>query len=134
MVSLNDVSLKLSSAKQAKTEAPKKQQPSLSIKEIREWMECAKQNNVESIRALYGAQPLLLDAAQSGIGNTALHWAAAKSSQQVLQYLLEKKASPTLMNSSGSTPLHSAVRQSWRGGRKVRRRVNRRESVVRRDG
>ncbi len=109
-MSLNDVSLNLSPAKQVKIEAPKKQQPSLSIKEIRDWMECAKQNNVESMRAMYASQPLLLDAAQSGIGNTAMHWAAAKSSQQVLQFLLEKKASPTLVNSSGSTPLHSAVR------------------------
>ena len=102
------------SAKQATAEAPKRQHPPLGIKEIREWMECAKQNNVESMRAQYAAQPLLLDAAQSGIGNTALHWAAAKSSQQVLQFLLERKASPALQNSSGSTPLHSAVRP-WRG-------------------
>ena len=110
--------LSLTAKQETAKEAPKKQHPPLSIKEIREWMECAKQNNVERMRALYAAQPLLLDAAQSGIGNTALHWAAAKSSQQVLQFLLEKKASPALQNSSGSTPLHSAVRpREGEGGR-----------------
>ena len=87
-----------------------KSQTTLSVKEIREWMENAKQNNVEGMRSQYSAQPLLLDAAQSGIGNTAMHWAAAKSSEQALQFLLDQKASTTVRNSSECTPLHSAVR------------------------
>jgi ankyrin repeat protein len=79
------------------------------LKDIKEWMECAKQNDVESMRTKLAAEPSLLNAAQSGIGNTALHWAAARSSQQVLQFLLDKKADACIRNSSGSTPLHSAV-------------------------
>jgi len=76
-------------------------------------MESAKQNNVESMRSQLAAQPLLLDCAQSGIGNTAMHWAAARSSEQALQLLLEMRASTSVKNSSGSTPLHSAVSPSF---------------------
>jgi ankyrin repeat protein len=85
-------------------------QATLSVKEIREWMENAKQNDVEGMRSQYSAQPSLLDVAQSGIGNTAMHWAAARSSEQALQFLLDQKASTSVRNSSGCTPLHSAVR------------------------
>eukprot|EP00292_Cryptomonas_paramecium_P026489 CAMPEP_0113713586 /NCGR_PEP_ID=MMETSP0038_2-20120614/32086_1 /TAXON_ID=2898 /ORGANISM="Cryptomonas paramecium" /LENGTH=64 /DNA_ID=CAMNT_0000640353 /DNA_START=125 /DNA_END=316 /DNA_ORIENTATION=+ /assembly_acc=CAM_ASM_000170 len=54
----------------------------VSVKELREWMDSAKANNVDAMRTLLAAQPGLLNAAQSGIGNTALHWAAARSSVQ----------------------------------------------------
>ena len=96
--------------KQPDAAMPEDSRPALSIKEIREWMDNAKQNNVEGLRSQFAAQPLLLDAAQSGIGNTAMHWAAARSSEQALQFLLEQKASTSVRNSSGCTPLHSAVR------------------------
>lgn len=83
--------------------------PAMNPKDIKEWIEYAKHNDVESMRSKLAEQPSLLNAAQSGIGNSALHWAAARSSQQVVQFLLDKRADASIRNASGSTPLHSAV-------------------------
>jgi len=46
---------------------------------------------------------------QGGIGNTALHWAAARDSQQALAFLLKRGAATSVRNASGATPLHSAA-------------------------
>eukprot|EP01043_Picozoa_sp_COSAG02_P093006 COSAG02_NODE_29560_length_567_cov_0.662393_2_plen_129_part_01 len=49
-------------------------------------------------------------AVSGGLGNTALHWAAAKDNLTIVAFLLENGADVRVKNSSGDTALDSAVK------------------------
>ena len=51
----------------------------------------------------------LLDHQDRAVGNSALHWAAAKDHLQLVTFLLQRGADIALANSSGGTALHSAA-------------------------
>ena len=80
-----------------------------SVGELREFMETAKRNDVDGLGKCLLERPSLLNAPQGGIGNTALHWAAARDCQQSLLFLLQSGAVTSVQNSSGATALHSAA-------------------------
>jgi hypothetical protein len=80
-----------------------------SVAELKEWIECAKGNDTEGIKARFAKQPSLLDAGFGGIGNTALHWSAARDHIQIVSFLVKSGANLDVRNSSGATPLHSAA-------------------------
>ena len=44
-----------------------------------------------------------------GIGHTALHWAAARGDQQIMEWLLSLGADIDARNTSEATPLHTAA-------------------------
>jgi hypothetical protein len=85
--------------------APKTYSP----QELKEWLACVKNGDLERMRELMRAHPSLLNAQQAGIGHAALHWAAARDSKLELNFLLESKADLNVRNSAGATPLHSAA-------------------------
>jgi len=85
--------------------APKTYSP----QELKEWLACVKNGDLERMRELMRAHPSLLNAQQAGIGHAALHWAAARDSKLELNFLLESKADLSVRNSAGATPLHSAA-------------------------
>ena len=65
------------------------------------------------MQAILAAHPEVLSYRGKGcslgfIGHTALHWAAAKGSVLLLDWLLERGADPNLGNNAGSTALHVA--------------------------
>jgi len=80
-----------------------------SSQELREWFLCVKGSNLDRMQEMFIAHPSLLNAPQPGIGNSALHFAAARDSMYELRFLLENKANILVYNSAGATPLHSAT-------------------------
>ena len=56
---------------------------------LKMWIDSAKNNDIASMQDLLNTHTSLLNAKQSGIGNSALHWAAFKDNTQVIS--LEKK-------------------------------------------
>jgi ankyrin repeat protein len=64
--------------------------------------------------------PQLLDYRGAGIsyafvGNSALHWAAAKGHRACVMWLLQQGASVGAVNEAGSTALHTAVEHQQPG-------------------
>lgn len=45
-----------------------------SLLEMKEWLACLKNGDLEGMKGLLRAHPSLLNAKQPGIGNSALHW------------------------------------------------------------
>ena len=82
-----------------------------SMPELKEWMDFFKNSNsdMDRMEQLLSQHPSLLNAKQGGIGNTALHWAAARDKTTELRFLLDKNATLSPRNSAGATPLHSAA-------------------------
>ena len=76
------------------------------------FLTAAKEGDSAGVRSLLAANPELLHFSGTGvdavIGNTALHWAAAKGHAETLQVLLEAGARPEVRNKGDSTALHSA--------------------------
>ncbi len=63
---------------------------------VAEWMEAAKRGNVAVLERLLGAEPWLLtnrseNTAESLLGNTALHWAAANGRLEAVHWLLGRE-------------------------------------------
>ena len=70
----------------------------------------AKSGNVGMLEALVERHSKgLLDHRCGAVGNSALHWAAAKEHLGALRWLLEQGAKLSLRNNSGATALHSAA-------------------------
>ncbi len=66
------------------------------------------------VQAMFSATPALLSYRQPGIGNSALHWAAARNNEELISWLLVGGIDPNLANGSGATALHSAAsNDSW---------------------
>ena len=66
------------------------------------------------LQAMFSATPALLSYRQPGIGNSALHWAAARNNEELISWLLSGGIDPNLANGSGATALHSAAsNDSW---------------------
>ncbi len=76
---------------------------------LRRWFAAAKEGEIVALRTMAERWPPLLTRASVGVGNTALHWAAAKGHASAVQLLIKSGASLEQRNESGATPLHSAA-------------------------
>ena len=79
-----------------------------------EFFEAAKEGNSEKLRSLLAAHPSLLSYRGAGtadavLGNSAVHWAAAKGRVEALSVLLASGGDVHARNKGDSTPLSSAV-------------------------
>jgi hypothetical protein len=68
----------------------------------------------------WGSSPLLLHHRGTGtsyafVGNSALHWAAAKGHRRCVKWLLQQGAAVGAMNEAGAAPLHTAVEHGQPG-------------------
>ena len=90
----------------AAEDAPPK---SYTAQELKEWMQAVKNKDMTRMRELLHRHEELLNAAQRGIGNTALHWAAVKDYSAEIKWLLSSKADVSVRNASMATPLHAAA-------------------------
>ena len=79
---------------------------------VRRWMVAAKIGRLGELSALLAQHPALLNAKDSGLGNTALHWAAAKNNTKIVKFLCDSGADTNLPNASGDTPMDSALKNS----------------------
>ena len=82
---------------------------SYTAQELKEWMQAVKNKDMTRMRELLHRHEELLNAAQRGIGNTALHWAAVKDYSAEIKWLLSSKADVSVRNASMATPLHAAA-------------------------
>ena len=86
----------------------------MAAKAGKKWLEAAKNGQLDGLKAMFAASPELLSHRQPGIGNSALHWGAARNNEPVLEWLLESSIDPNIINGSGGTALHSAAsNDSW---------------------
>ena len=84
------------------------------------WLDAAKNGQVETLRAMSKKQPALLHYKQPGIGNSALHWAAAKNQVPAIQWLLEVGVDVNMENGSEGTALHTAAaNDAWEAVNKL---------------
>ena len=75
---------------------------------LQEWIGAARSDKIGFAEALLQRRPRLLNTRAQAIGNTALHWAAAKGHLRMLVWLLEVGADESVVNNSGApsvTPL-----------------------------
>ena len=78
------------------------------------WLDAAKGGQIGTMKQMLSATPALLSYRQPGIGNSALHWAAARNNEELISWLLAGGIEPNLANGSGATALHSAAsNDSW---------------------
>ena len=78
---------------------------------IGRWIAAAKIGRLGQMSALIAQQPALLNTTDAGgLGNTALHWAAAKDNLTIVTFLLDNGADAGVKNTSGDTPIDSAVK------------------------
>ena len=80
-----------------------------SLQELKEWTTSVKNNDMSRMRELLAAHPSLLNSKQPGIGNSAMHWAAAKDYTFQLKFLINSNANLSVRSASAATPLHSAA-------------------------
>lgn len=76
---------------------------------LRRWFTAAKAGEIVALRTMAERWPPLLTRASAGVGNTALHWAAAKGHASAVRLLIKIGAPLEQRNESGATPLHSAA-------------------------
>ena len=78
------------------------------------WLDAAKGGQIGTMKAMFAATPVILSYRQPGIGNSALHWAAARNNVELIGWLVGGGIDPNLANGSGATALHSAAsNDSW---------------------
>jgi hypothetical protein len=78
--------------------------------DIQQWIGAARTDKLGLAEALLRRHgPQLLDVRAQSIGNTALHWAAAKNHERMLVWLLDSGADISPRNASGYTPIHVAA-------------------------
>jgi len=80
----------------------------------RSWLDAARAGDLHCMQQLLLQDPRLLNYRGAGIsyafvGNSALHWAAAKGHVAVVCWLLQQGAAVPAGNEAGSTALHTAV-------------------------
>jgi hypothetical protein len=73
------------------------------------WLDAAKRGALGEMQSMHARTPELLSWRQPGIGNSALHWAAARNHEVVLQWLLDTGIDADIENGSGGTALHTAA-------------------------
>ena len=86
----------------------------------KEFLEAAKSGDRATMEALLQTQPELLAYNGKGIslgliGHSALHWAAAKGQDVLVQWLIGQGANMEQRNSAESTALHTAAQNGNRG-------------------
>ena len=101
---------------------PPKTAEQIAYKEsVAAWMGAAKRGEVEQLERLLAAEPWLLlnrseKTAESLLGNTALHWAAANGCLAAVEWLLAREGMEvSKQNHGGGTPLHSAAAHARAG-------------------
>jgi ankyrin repeat protein len=103
----------------AVTEA--RQQPAAIDRSIgRSWLDAARAGDLPVLQGLLQQQPQLLNYQGAGIsyafvGNSALHWAAAKGHKACVAWLLQQRAAVGAVNEAGATVLHTAVEHGQAG-------------------
>ena len=98
-----------SGGKTASVEEQDTEPKTYSPKELKEWMTSVKNKDMSRMRELLAAHASLLNSKQPGIGNSALHWAAAKDHTWQLKLLINANANLSLRSASAATPLHCAA-------------------------
>eukprot|EP01147_Barroeca_monosierra_P003463 gene3463-6098_t len=78
---------------------------------INELLTAVAQNNLERIAYLQNAGLSLDSIDDDQQGNSCLHWAAALSKPETVQFLLEHGANVNSRNAQGATPLHDAAKR-----------------------
>ena len=82
---------------------------------VKAWMDAAKAGDVDGLAQCLAAEPWLLsnrseNTSEKQLGNSALHWAAARGKPAALQWLLGRDGvDVNLRNEAGRTALHSAA-------------------------
>ena len=82
---------------------------------VKAWMDAAKAGDVDGLAQCLAAEPWLLsnrseNTSEKQLGNSALHWAAARGKPAALQWLLGRDGvDVNLRNEAGGTALHSAA-------------------------
>jgi hypothetical protein len=80
----------------------------------KKWLDAAKNGQIGTMKQMFSDAPAILSYRQPGIGNSALHWAAARNNEALIEWLLGGGIDPNLANGSGATALHSAAsNDSW---------------------
>ena len=83
--------------------------PAISKADGKAWLDLAKSGSTAEMKEMLGTKPSLLQYKQPGIGNSALHWAAARNHEACIVWLTEAGMDPNIVNGSGATALHSAA-------------------------
>lgn len=86
----------------------------------RRWLDAARAGDLQVLQALLLQAPQLLDYRGAGIsyafvGNSALHWAAAKGHTTAVAWLLRQGAAVAAANEAGASALHTAVEHGQPG-------------------
>ncbi|MEW5303195.1 MAG: hypothetical protein WDW36_005911 [Sanguina aurantia] len=77
---------------------------------VRDWLAAARGCDLSLLQMYHSAEPRLLLAQGPGLGQTALHWLAAKGSSEGVAWMLSRGAPVDMVNAEEATPLHSAAR------------------------
>ncbi|MEW5309646.1 MAG: hypothetical protein WDW38_001520 [Sanguina aurantia] len=77
---------------------------------VRDWLAAARGCDLSLLQMYHSAEPRLLLAQGPGLGQTALHWLAAKGSSEGVAWMLSRGAPVDMTNAEEATPLHSAAR------------------------
>lgn len=108
-------------AAQAAAGAMQQQQPAAFDRALgRRWLDAARAGDLRVLQALLLQAPQLLDYRGAGIsyafvGNSALHWAAAKGHTAAVAWLLRQGAAVAAANEAGASALHTAVEHGQPG-------------------
>lgn len=86
----------------------------------RSWLDAARAGDLPVLQSLLQQQPQLLNYRGAGIsyafvGNSALHWAAAKGHKACVVWLLQRGAAVGAVNEAGASVLHTAVEHGQAG-------------------
>ncbi|KOO29919.1 hypothetical protein Ctob_014476 [Chrysochromulina tobinii] len=75
----------------------------------KEFLDAAMGGRVEDLAAMFLVNETIIHFRGTGLGQTALHWAAAKGHTKAVKWLLDNGAIIDAKNGNSSTPLHAAA-------------------------
>ena len=73
------------------------------------WLDAARNGQLRELESQITDEPTLIHFHGAGLGQTALHWAASKGHEKVVEWLLSLGAPVEARNANGATPLHAAA-------------------------
>ena len=75
----------------------------------KEFLDAAMGGRVEDLAAMFSVNETIIHFRGTGLGQSALHWAAAKGHTKAVKWLLDNGAIIDAKNGNSSTPLHAAA-------------------------
>ena len=73
------------------------------------WLDAARNGQAKDLASLLTENPTIVHYRGVGLGQTALHWAATKGHEAIVQWLLRNHAPLEAKNANGARPLHAAA-------------------------